>query len=103
MLALVVEFCIRPAFITAFAEAIAANAQASLDTEPGCRQFDVCRDPADPALFFLYELYDDEAAIQAHLASTHFLQMSAITLAWVEGKAVRRLRRTPPSRPSRAA
>jgi quinol monooxygenase YgiN len=38
---------------------------------PGCRQFDVCRDPLDPALFFLYELYDDEAAIQAHLDSPH--------------------------------
>jgi (4S)-4-hydroxy-5-phosphonooxypentane-2,3-dione isomerase len=96
MLALVVEFRIKPHFIAAFEEAIAANAQASLDTQPGCRQFDVCRDPGDPAMFFLYELYDDEAAIHAHLASPHFLQMSAITLAWVEGKSIRRLRRTVP-------
>jgi (4S)-4-hydroxy-5-phosphonooxypentane-2,3-dione isomerase len=96
MLALVVEFRIKPHFIAAFAEAIEANARASLDTEPGCRLFDVCRDPADPALFFLYELYDDEAAIQAHLNSPHFLQMSAITLAWVESKSVRRLQRTVP-------
>lgn len=96
MLALVVEFRIRPAFIAAFERAIAANAKASLDTEPGCRRFDTCRDPGDPALFFLYELYDDEAAIQAHLASPHFLQMSAATLAWVESKSVRRLQQTTP-------
>jgi (4S)-4-hydroxy-5-phosphonooxypentane-2,3-dione isomerase len=90
MLALVVEFRIKPPFIAAFAEAIAANAQASLDSEPGCRLFDVCRDPADPALFFLYELYDDEAAIDAHLHSPHFIAMNAATSDWVEAKRVRR-------------
>ena len=95
MLALVVEFRIQAAHIEAFDAAIRANAQAS-HTEPGCRQFDVCRDPADPALFFLYELYDDEAAIQAHLRSPHFLQMDAATAGWVDSKVVRKLRRTPP-------
>jgi quinol monooxygenase YgiN len=47
-------------------------------------------------LFFLYELYDDEAAIQAHLRSPHFLQMDAATAGWVESKVVRKLRRMPP-------
>jgi (4S)-4-hydroxy-5-phosphonooxypentane-2,3-dione isomerase len=90
MLALVVEFRIKPPFIAAFEEVIAANAQASLDSEPGCRLFEVCRDPADPALFFLYELYDHEAAIDAHLHSPHFIAMSAATSDWVEAKRVRR-------------
>lgn len=96
MLALVVEFRIQPEHIADFAAAIEANAQASRDTEPGCRQFDVCRDPADASLFFLYELYDDEAAIQAHLQSAHFLQMDRHTAAWVQSKAVRKLQRTAP-------
>ncbi len=96
MLALVVEFRIEPAHVDAFDAAIRANARASLEREPGCRQFDVCRDPDDAALFFLYELYDDEAAIQAHLRSPHFLQMSADTASWVEAKVVRKLHRTPP-------
>ena len=72
MLALVVEFRIEPAHVDAFDAAIRANARASLEREPGCRQFDVCRDPDDAALFFLYELYDDEAAIQAHLRVAAF-------------------------------
>lgn len=93
MLVLVVEFRIKPPFIAAFEAGIVANAQASLDTEPGCRQFDVCRDPADPALFFLYELYDDEAAVDAHLQSPHFIAMSAATSDWVEAKQVRRFLR----------
>ena len=82
--------------VHAFAQALAENARTSRDTEPGCRQFDVCRDPGDPSLFFLYELYDDEAAIQAHLQSQHYLQMNAATAPWVESKGVRKLRRTQP-------
>ena len=96
MLALVVEFRIKAAYIDAFDAAIRANARASLEREPGCRQFDVCRDPDDAALFFLYELYDDEAAIQAHLKSAHFLQMDQRTSGWVHSKVVRKLQRTAP-------
>jgi quinol monooxygenase YgiN len=96
MLALVVEFRIKAAHVDAFDAAIRSNARASVEREPGCRQFDVCRDAQDPALFFLYELYDDEAAIQAHLQSAHFLQMNAETAGWVDTKVVRKLRRTPP-------
>lgn len=96
MLALVVEFRIKPQYVDTFAQAIAENARASRDTEPGCRQFDICRDPDDAQLFFLYELYDDEAAIQAHLASAHFLGMDAASAGWVERKTVRRYVRTSP-------
>ena len=96
MLALVVEFRIKPAHIAEFDVAIVENARASRDTEPGCRQFDVCRDPADASLFFLYELYDDEAAIQAHLKSVHFLQMESRSAAWVHSKKISKLVRTAP-------
>jgi quinol monooxygenase YgiN len=96
MQALVVEFRIEAAFVDDFAAAIEANARASLVREPGCRQFDVCRDAADPALFFLYELYDDEAAIAAHLRSPHFLAMDELTRGWVATKTVRRLHRSVP-------
>ena len=96
MQALIVEFRIHPPHVEAFAVAIAANARASREGEPGCRQFDVCRDAADPGLFFLYELYDDEAAIAAHLQSPHFRQMDALTAAWVAHKGVRRMQRVAP-------
>ncbi len=96
MQTLVVEFRIHAAFIEAFEQAIVENARASRETEPGCRQFDVCRDPADAALFFLYELYDDEAAIEAHLATPHFQQMNAATASWVESKKVGRYTRVAP-------
>jgi quinol monooxygenase YgiN len=93
MLAVVVEFRIATERVAAFHDAIVANARESLRAEPGCRQFDVCRDPAEPALFFLYELYDDAAAFEAHLETPHFLRMNADTAGWVESKSVRRLQR----------
>ena len=96
MLALIVEFRIETAHIAAFEHAIAENARASRETEPGCRQFDVCRDPADPSFFFLYESYDDEAAIDAHLRAPHFLLMDSATRDWIASKTVRRLTRTNP-------
>jgi quinol monooxygenase YgiN len=40
--------------------------------EPGCRMYLVHRSAADPRKFFLYEQYDDQAALDAHRASPHF-------------------------------
>jgi quinol monooxygenase YgiN len=61
-----------------------------------CRQFDVCRDPQNPQLFFLYELYDDDAAIAAHMQSAHFKAMDAATSPWVDHKQVLKYRRAAP-------
>ena len=96
MLALVVEFRIKPTHLAEFEHAIIENARASRETEPGCRQFDVCRDPAEPSVFFLYELYDDDEAIQAHLQTPHYLQMNQVTAGWVDSKFVRRYVRAAP-------
>lgn len=87
--ALIVDFQIHPERAEAFADAIARNARRSLTDEPGCSRFDVCRDPADAGAFFLYELYDDPAAIAAHLASPHFREFDALVRDWVVRKAVR--------------
>jgi (4S)-4-hydroxy-5-phosphonooxypentane-2,3-dione isomerase len=90
MQVLLVEFRIHTSFVPAFEAAIADNARASRE-EPGCRQFDVCRDPADGSRFVLYELYDDQAAIDAHLRSAHYLSMDSVTRDWIASKTVRRL------------
>jgi len=42
------------------------------NAEPGCRTYVLHTDPADPAMLFLYEVYDDAAAFQAHCESAHF-------------------------------
>ena len=40
--------------------------------EPGCRMFVAHRSVDDPRTFFLYEQYDDEAAVKAHSETEHF-------------------------------
>jgi quinol monooxygenase YgiN len=44
----------------------------------------------------LYELYDDDAAVQAHLQAPHFIAMSQRTASWVDSKTVWRQRRISP-------
>ncbi|MEW4570601.1 putative quinol monooxygenase [Tautonia sp. JC769] len=45
--------------------------------EPGCRMYLVHRSTTDPRRFFLYEQYDDQAALDAHRAAPHFAQYVA--------------------------
>jgi quinol monooxygenase YgiN len=40
--------------------------------EPGCRQFDVLFEESNPHHVFLYEVYDNAAALEAHRATAHF-------------------------------
>jgi len=42
--------------------------------EPGCLMYVVHRHKTDPRRFFVYEQYKDDAALEAHRASPHFLQ-----------------------------
>ena len=62
--------------------------KASVDDEPGCRQFDVAQDANDPASFFLYEIYDDEDAFKAHVQSPHFKSFDKLSGPWVKDKKV---------------
>ncbi len=85
--AVCVTFRIEPGHMAAFARLVAGQASASLG-EPGCRVFDVWHDPARPEEVFLYEIYDDAAAFDAHLATAHFRSFDAETRGIVAAKAV---------------
>jgi (4S)-4-hydroxy-5-phosphonooxypentane-2,3-dione isomerase len=91
MYVVVVDFKIEPESLAEFMPLMLENARASRETEPGCRQFDVCVDPADKSRIFLYELYDDRAAFDAHLATAHFKRFDAAVAPMVAAKAVRAL------------
>ncbi len=55
-------------------EAVALFAELTGPTraEPGCRMYLAHRSVADARRFFLYEQYDDQAALDAHRDSLHF-------------------------------
>lgn len=42
--------------------------------EPGNRCYQAYQDPAEPLVFRLFEIYDDEEAYAAHGASEHFAE-----------------------------
>ena len=89
MYVVTVEFAVKPDSVAAFRPAMLKNAQASLDDEPGCRQFDVCFGKDDPNACFLYEVYDDRAAFDAHLGMAHFKSFDAEVAPMLDGKVVK--------------
>ncbi|MFD9195334.1 putative quinol monooxygenase [Streptomyces phaeochromogenes] len=72
MIALTVSLRVNPGSRDAFLEAIARNAERSFNDEPGCLYFDVVCDREDDHRFTFYELYENEAAVEAHRAAPHF-------------------------------
>lgn len=53
-----------------------AKLTAETRKEPGCLMFVVHRHKDDPRRFFIYEQYRDEAALEAHRNTPHFLQFA---------------------------
>ena len=83
-----VEFDLDPRFVAPFMEAMLENARKSKVLEAGCRQFDVCVSEDDPKKPFLYEVYDDRAAFEAHLATEHYRSFDTRVREWVRSKRV---------------
>lgn len=73
MYCLLLKTQLKPGSLEAFMEAMRINAAASVRDEPGCLVFDVLRDRSDPDRVWLYEVYIDEAAFEAHMRTPHFL------------------------------
>ena len=88
MFVLVVSLRIKPGKDRQFLTAIEANATASLREEPGCRRFDVLAPTEASDKIFLYEIYDDRAAFDAHLKSPHFAAFNRESEALVISKTV---------------
>jgi len=65
-----------------FMEEIIADARGSLNNEPGCLRFDVIQDPEDLNRIWLYEVYKDEQAFQAHTQTPHFIKWRDTTKDW---------------------
>jgi autoinducer 2-degrading protein len=76
MQALVVSLYVKPGMRDRFLEAAEDDSTCSVRDEPGCLRFDVVEDQSDPNHFFFYEVYQDDAAIEAHRAAPHYARWS---------------------------
>ena len=92
MFIVTVTYEIEPENRESFHAAILTNASASQRNEPGCRQFDVSFND-DGVRCFLYEVYDDSAAFDAHRATPHFNEYDRTTKDWIISKKVETWRR----------
>jgi len=72
MLAIWVKVKIKPSMREQFLKAIEADALASERDEPGCLRFNVLQDERDENVYYFYEVYTDQAALEAHRKTRHY-------------------------------
>jgi len=73
MTSLIVTIETPPDRVDEFIRFMTEAAHDARTKEPGCRRFEVTRLTDRPNVFTLAELYDDDAALEAHRLTPHFL------------------------------
>ena len=89
MIALVVTIQIKPAHKEAFMASMFDDARGSNNDEPGCLRFDVLQDNEDPNKIHLYEVYKDQAAVDAHRQAPHYTKWRETVKDWFDGEIIR--------------
>jgi len=72
MLAMWVKVRVKTEARERFLKAIEVDALGSEGDEPGCMRFNVLQDGQDQNVYYFYEVYRDEAALEAHRAAPHY-------------------------------
>ena len=65
---------IKRGFKEQYIKNLVENARSAVNDEPGCLRFDVIQDANDENRVWLYEVYEDEEAFQAHTQAPHFIK-----------------------------
>lgn len=89
-LVILVEFRLRPGTRERFLEAVEPDARDSVAKERGCRRFDVLVPEDEADVVWLYEIYDDAAAFDAHMETPHLKAFQAAIEPIVESATIRR-------------
>jgi autoinducer 2-degrading protein len=72
MLAMWVKVRIKPELRQRFLEAIEVDALGSERDEPGCLRFNVLQDEHDEDVYYFFEVYNDQGALEAHRTAPHY-------------------------------
>ena len=91
MIALIVTINIKPGFKDQFMESMMGDARGSNNDEPGCLRFDVLQDSEDENRLHLYEVYRDDAAVEAHRVAPHYTKWREECNDWFATENLRRL------------
>lgn len=91
MFVITVEFEVQKGKMPEFLEMVKAQARTSLEEEPLCYRFDVCRPQGESDSVFLYEVYRDSAAFEKHLKTSHFADFDRNSGGMINNKSVRKM------------
>lgn len=72
MLAMWVKVRVKAEERDRFLKAIEVDALGSERDEPGCMRFNVLQDEQDANVYYFFEVYRDQAALEAHRAAPHY-------------------------------
>jgi (4S)-4-hydroxy-5-phosphonooxypentane-2,3-dione isomerase len=87
MHAIIVRTQIKPDYVAAFEQEMRDHIQATRRSEPGCLQFEVCVDKANPRTYHLFEVYADDAAMAAHAKSPTLAALREKLTIWQEDRS----------------
>src|ERR1043166_5430715 len=78
MIAIWVKVRVKPHGRQRFLEAIEADALGSERDEKDCFRFNVLQDEKDENIYYFYEVYKDQAALEAHRKMPHYAKWQAV-------------------------
>jgi quinol monooxygenase YgiN len=85
MIAMWVKVRIKPEERDNFLKAIEVDALGSEGDEPGCLRFNVLHDASDENVYYFYEVYKDEAALEEHRKAPHYAVWRAAAETALDG------------------
>jgi quinol monooxygenase YgiN len=90
MIAIVVDLKVSLSGAGHFRALAEQHARRCLEREPGCQQFDITQDPADPEQWLFYERYQDEAALEVHRKTDYLAKFVEATNDYIVDRKLRR-------------
>jgi autoinducer 2-degrading protein len=90
MIAIIAEFKVLPSAAGNFRALAEQHARRCLEREPGCQQFDITQDAANPDQWLFYERYQDEAALEAHGKTDYLAKLVEATREYIVERKIRR-------------
>jgi quinol monooxygenase YgiN len=73
-----VDIDVLPGQVETYLSAIKEVGAASIQSEPGCSEFNITVSQKDPNHLFIFEVYNDAAAFHAHLQTDHYKKYAAV-------------------------
>ena len=80
---LLVTIDIKSGYKKQFMEELELDAIGANNDEPGCLRFDILQDNEDSNRIHLYEVYRDDAAVDAHRQAPHYLKWRNAVKDWL--------------------